>query len=538
MEAAVMADRNGYFRVRSSEEGTFLTLFPAQNNGEPLKIEEVLEYFSKHEIECELSRVKYAVESLKRETELCLSKKQIPAIREEMLVKISADNMKVTVRFYPPSNETSYIGKGEILRALSYQGIQYGILEDVVEAFIQNREYCKDYIFAEGIPLVEGKDAEIHYFFNLKPNSKPKLKEDGSVDFHDLENINRVKAGDVLATLEKEQTGTVGITVYGVKIPPQAVKSTYLKYGKGVKLSQDQLSLISEMDGHVLLDFDEKVVVSNTYLVEGNVDASTGNIRYDGSVKVKGHVCSGFTIIASGDVEIEGVVEGAKIIAQGQIVLQRGIQGMGKGILQSQGAIIAKFIESASVLTNSSITTESILHSQVSAKEGIYVNGRKGMIVGGHVRSAVLIETQVAGSGMGGNTILEVGVDPIMKSRMETLEAEQRQLGTNLDKARKLIDVYKVKKKRGQLTIDKVVEFQKILQDYSDMEKRLAQIEPELDQMYECMDGVKEARIKVWKDVHPGVKLVIDDEVFYVMSPEHHCQFYLGRDRLVKRSSL
>lgn len=531
-----MGDRNGYFRVRSEENGTFLTLFPAQEKGEPLKIDEVMAYLKDHEIKFELSRLKYAVSSLKKETELRLSNSKIPALREEMDVKVSADNMKVTVRFYPPSNDSAYIGKTEMLRALDYQGIKYGIVEETVNEFIKNRQYCKDYIFALGKPLIEGKDAEIHYSFNPTPNTKPKLKADGSVDFHDLNTINGVKAGDVLATLEKEQSGTAGVTVYGVQIAPKMVKSTYLKYGKGVALSEDEMSLIAEMDGHVMLGADEKVVVSNTYLVEGNVDVATGNIRYDGDVRVKGNVCSGFTIIASGNVEVDGVVEGAKIIAQGQIILKRGIQGMGKGILQSKGAVIAKFIESASVLTNSSITTESILHSQVSAKEGIYVSGKKGQIVGGHVRSAVLIETQVAGSAMGGSTILEVGVDPIMQSRMETLEAELRQLETNQEKARKLIDVYKIKQKRGQLAVDKVVEFQKILKDYSEAEKRLEQINGELDRMYECMDGVKDARVKVWKDAHPGVKLIIDDEIFYVMSTEHRCQFYLGEDRLVKRS--
>ncbi len=531
-----MADRNGYFGVRSGEEGTFLELFPAQDNGEPLKIDEVLEYLKNHEISAELSRVKYAVGHLEKETKICLFNKKIPTIREEMSVKVSADNMKVTVRFYPPSDNKAYIKKEEILRALSYQGIQYGIIEDAIDTFIQKREYCKNYLFAEGVPLVEGKDAEIHYCFNLKPNARPRLNQDGSVDFYDLDAINHVKAGDVLATLEKEKCGTEGVSVYGVRLVPKMVKSAYLKYGKGVILSKDQLSVTAEMDGHVMLSSDEKIVVANTYVVEENVDASTGNIRYDGNVTVKGHVCSGFTIIASGDVEVEGVVEGAKIIAQGQIILKRGIQGMGKGILQAQGAIIAKFIESASVLTSSSITTESILHSQVSAKEGIYVSGKKGLIVGGHVRSAVLIETQIAGSPMGGNTILEVGVDPIMQSRMETLENEQRQLETSRDKARKMIDVFQVKKKRGQLTVDKVVEFQKILQEYSEIEKRLQKIQPELDQMYECMDGVKDARVKVWKDIHPGVKLVIDEEVLYVMNTEHYCQFYLGNDRLIKRS--
>lgn len=532
-----MADRNGYFRVRSNEQGTFLKLFPAQDNGEPLMIDEVLAYLTDHQIKFESSRVKYAVEYLNKDTELFLSKEKTAALREEMSVKVSKDNMKVMARFFPPSNDTSCIRKDEILRSLDYQGIKYGIQEAAIDAFLKNREYCKDLIFAEGTPLQEGKDAQIRYFFDPKPNSKPKLNEDGSVNFHDLDNINGVKAGDVLATLEKEQNGTAGTNVFGVQIPPKVVKSTYLKYGKGVSLSEDEMSLISELDGHVLLDIDEKVVVSNTYLVEGNVDVSTGNIRYDGSVKVKGNVCSGFTIIAAGDVDVAGIVEGAKIIAQGQIILERGIQGKGKGVLQSQGPIIAKFIESASVLTNSSITTESILHSQVSAKEKIFVSGKKGMIVGGNVRSAVLIETQIAGSAMGGSTVLEVGMDPIMQKRMETLETERRQLENNKDKARKVIDVFQIKKKRGQLTVDKVVEFQKLLKEYQEMEKRLGQIEPELEQMYECMNGVKDARIKVWKDAHPGVKIVIDEEIFFVTSRESHCQFYLGSDRMVKRTS-
>ena len=244
-----------------------------------------------------------------------------------------------------------------------------------------------------------------------------------------------------------------------------------------------------------------------------------------------------YTIIASGNVEVNGVVEGAKIIARGQIILKRGIQGAGKGILQAQGAIVAKFIESASVLTNSSITTESILHSNVSAKGEIHVTGRKGMIVGGHVRSAILIETQVAGSAMGGGTILEVGMDPIIQDRMKTLEKELRQLEIDRERAANMITMFQKKKAKGQLSLDKVAEFQKILKEYSEMGKRLDQINPELEQIYNSMDGIKDARVKVLRDAHPGVKLVIESEVYYIMALEHFCQFYLGNDQLIKRAS-
>lgn len=533
-----MGDRNGYFRLKTNAEGTFLRLYPAQNNGEPIKIDEVMEYLSRHKINnYDLSSVNHAIENLEAETEVRLLKEKILPFGEEMNVNISPDNMRAVVRFYPSANEPIYMEKEEIMRTLGYQGIKYGIREDIVDLFIKEREYCKNYIVAEGMPVIEGKNAEIHYSFNLQPNAKPKLNEDGSVDFHNLENINRVRKGDIVATLDKEVYGTAGINIYGTEVAPKKVAVLRLKHGKGISMSADELSLMSETDGHVLLAADGKVIVSNTYEIKGNVDVSTGDIKYDGNVVVRGNVCTGFTIIASGNVEVEGVVEGARIIAQGQIILKRGIQGMGKGILQSQGVIIAKFIESASVLTNSSITTESILHSQVSAKGEIRVSGKKGMIVGGHVRSAILIETQVAGSAMGGNTVLEVGTDPVMQDRMKALETEIKQLEADKEKASQMIEVFKVKKEKGQLSSDKIAEFQKVLKEYSEIGKRLEQINPELEQLYECMDGIRDARIKVWKDVHPGVKLVIEGEIYYVTTSEHYCQFYLGKDRLVKRTS-
>jgi len=538
MEAVIMGRRNGYFKLKTNAKGTFLKLFPAQNNGEPIKIDEVVQYLSKHKINnYDLSVIQSAIERLELETEVRLIKEKIQPFGEEMDINISPDNMKVVARFYPSTNDPVYMEKEEIIRTLGFQGIKYGIKEEAINKFIEEREYCKNYIVAEGKAVVEGKDAKINYHFNLQPNARPKLNKDGSVDFHNLDNINRVRKGDVVATLEKEEYGTSGINIYGTEVMPKKIEVVRLKYGKGVSLSKDELSLISETDGHVLLATDEKVVVSNTYEVKGDVDASTGDIKYDGNVLVRGNVCAGFTIIASGNVEVEGVVEGAKIIAQGQIILKRGIQGKGKGILQSQGVIIAKFIESASVLTNSSITTESILHSKVSAKGEIRVSGRKGMIVGGHVRSAVLIEMQVAGSGMGGNTVLEVGMDPVMQDRIKTLETELRQLEIDRDKSFKVIEVFRIKKEKGQLSPDKIAEFQKILKEYKDMGKRLDQINPELDKLYENMDGIKDARIRVLGDVHPGVKLVIEGEIYYVTNPECHCQFYLGQDRLVKRSS-
>ncbi len=48
---------------------------------------------------------------------------------------------------------------------------------------------------------VQGYSAKIRYYFDINTTARPKLNEDGSVDFHQLGNIKSVKEGDKLATL-------------------------------------------------------------------------------------------------------------------------------------------------------------------------------------------------------------------------------------------------------------------------------------------------------------------------------------------------
>ena len=52
----------------------------------------------------------------------------------------------------------------------------------------------------------------------------------------------------------------------------------------------------------------------------------------------------GFKVVASGDIVIEGVVEDATVISDGQIIVKHGIHGMNKGVLRAKGNIICKFI--------------------------------------------------------------------------------------------------------------------------------------------------------------------------------------------------
>ena len=109
-----------------------------------------------------------------------------------------------------------------------------------------------------------------------------------------------------------------------------------------------------------------------------DVDSSTGDIDYEGSVKINGNVCANFSVRAKGDIEVSGVVEGAYLEAGGDIIITRGMNGMIKGTLKAGGNIVAKFIENAKVHADGYISTESILHSDVYAASEVLVSGRRG----------------------------------------------------------------------------------------------------------------------------------------------------------------
>lgn len=160
-----------------------------------------------------------------------------------------------------------------------------------------------------------------------------------------------------------------------------------------------------------------KVFVSDVYEVE-NVDLSTGNIEFEGSVQVRGNVSSNFEIRAGGNVIISGVVEGACIEAGGNIIIARGMNGMAKGNLRAGGDIVAKFLENATVSAGGYVNTESILHSNVTAATEIQVTGKRGFITGGHVRAGQRIEVKTLGATLGAPTVVEVGVDPEKKQNI------------------------------------------------------------------------------------------------------------------------
>lgn len=257
-----------------------------------------------------------------------------------------------------------------------------------------------------------------------------------------------------------------------------------------------------------------------------NVNPATGNIECEGSVVVLGNVCENFSVKAKGTVEVKGVVEGAYIESGENIIIARGMKGMGKGKLKAQGNIIAKFIENSDAEAAGYISTDSILHSTVRAGTEITVSGKRGFITGGKVTATNLISVKTLGSDMGADTIVEVGVDPTVKTRIAQLQKLIQDDKKSIEQNEPTIASFLAKMKGGaNLSMDQKMYMQSLLTDQKAKKEEYEAAIQELESYEDLLDASNAARVEVTGDVFAGTKICISDVSMVVKTPMTYCQF-------------
>lgn len=519
-----MAQVNGYVQVEVRGGTAYLHIIPPKPGGRSMRTTDVDEYLRNAGYEG--YDVKELHENLAKGQEITfyLGRAGL-AFSESMNVKISLDKMKASVTFFPPSSDGPLLTLRDIMTTLSSKGVVFGVDQDAILAFMNDRCYQTEYVFAMGQAPRPGRDGKIEYLFNINPNLKPKHNEDGSVDYHNLNTISTVFAGDVIARLIPEDPGEAGKDITGKEIPTRPVKPAHFSYGKDITLSEDGLELISDVTGHASL-VSGKINVSAVYEVATDVDNSVGNIDFDGNVHIKGSVRSGFCIYARGDVEIEGVVEGALIQADGQIIVKQGIHGMQKAILDARGNVIASFIENAKVFSGGYVESGSILYSEVNAAEDVNVLDKKGFIVGGIIRAGGKVESITIGSEMGAQTKIEVGMVPEKKERYFQLKRSIDAMGKKINKLSPVIRTYHDFLETGKNLDEKNANYlRKLVAELEQTKTMLAEVRAEFNGLHQELINSKHSKVIVRKDIFARVEVVVSDLSIITKSKRTYCQF-------------
>ena len=309
------------------------------------------------------------------------------------------------------------------------------------------------------------------------------------------------------------EEGRQGQTVTGKMLPAKSGKDVEIDIGKNVRVSEDGKTAISEINGQVLI-VNKKINVEPIYTVAGDVNLHTGNILFLGTVIVKGNVDDGFSVKASGNVEVIGNVGKCEIDAEGDIIIHQGILGKNGGKVRSGGSVVAKFIEHANIkATGNIVASEGIINSHVDSNKKIICQGRRASIVGGRLRAAEEINAKNFGSVAGSETILEVGYDPQSKEQLVKLEEKNSELMKAIEEVELNIKTLQnIKKVQKKLPKEKAIYLEELLEKRSEYLTEIEEINSEIKKKKEHLTSIKKAgKISASDKVFPGVKIFIKD---------------------------
>lgn len=182
---------------------------------------------------------------------------------------------------------------------------------------------------------LNGLDSFVEVFIDYQVKAG-RVREDGSIDFREINRFPQARAGELLVRLYMPTEGVPGIDVYGEPVPPQPGRSLEIQAGEGVELregydqerSRKTQEFVAEKSGVVICRFDgeqrspdrlrelsvkNRIEVINVDFTTGNLGSEVEEIRCIADVVVKGDIKGLFSVIIDGNLEVYGSVEGRLI---------------------------------------------------------------------------------------------------------------------------------------------------------------------------------------------------------------------------------
>jgi len=210
---------------------------------------------------------------------------------------------------------------------LEARGVVYGIKDEIIRNLVKEPK-SGSFIVAAGDLPGDPVDERVEILFPRETESGPRLSSNEKVDFKNVRPVFSVEPGTVLAKKLPSTAGTPGRAVTGEEIKPAPPKAVRLKAGPGAEIMDSGNKVVAKISGRPVVEqYGNRwsFKVTPVLLIPGDVDLATGNIYFKGAVYVAGNVCEGMTVRATGNVEVRGMVTEAKIIAGGDVMINKNV---------------------------------------------------------------------------------------------------------------------------------------------------------------------------------------------------------------------
>lgn len=354
---------------------------------------------------------------------------------------LSSDKLCAWMLVFPPVGEGAEVTREMIQQALEAQGICFGVNTALLDRAVRDRDrYFNLFLVARGKPAFDGRNGNIVDYFPREIQRILEADEFGQVDYTSLNLICNVKEGQEICRLIRPTEGEPGRTVLDQEVPAKAGKAVPLPKGRNTEASEDGDSLLASIPGHVEFtghSFQVKPVLD----IDGDVDFSTGNIKFVGDVNIKGDVITGFAVKAMGNVYVGGVVEaGGAVEAGGDLTVVKGILGDGSTVIQSSRCIFAKYIENATIYARENLQTDCIVNGRIYCDGEVILRSGRGSIIGGRVWAAKRVSANAIGAKSEVKTSIALGGLPCATFEREMVQEELRELRRDVERLENRLD--------------------------------------------------------------------------------------------------
>jgi uncharacterized protein len=354
-------------------------------------------------------------------------------------VSVGPDDMAATL-----SITSAHGGKvasvPDVMAALNRAGVTCGIDADAIERVCQQGS-CTDCEVARAVLPQRGGPAVLQTMIEQTVDRQPQLDAQGLIDYREHSAIAVVHPGDALMRRIPPAPGINGQTVKGKNLPAIAGQDAVFAASlNGVHISSDDPNLLLATVSGQPVRVKGGVMVEPVLLLK-EVNMATGNIHFDGTVHVLGEVIQGMKIQASGDIVVDGLVDGGHLQAGGSIFIAGGVIAHAK--LHAASSVHARFAESSQITAGTVIAIDNmvidcIMHSLNHIIIGANASAR-ARLVGGVATAAMLLQVPWLGSAKSGTTRIVLGDNTDLDAKYVALQRRIVEEKTNEANLNKLI---------------------------------------------------------------------------------------------------
>jgi len=445
-------------------------------------------------------------------------------------VSISKDKMQAFLTILPPEGSGKHLTLEEIEQIIEEEGVIKGVISEAVKEAVAKaakEKEVKDMLIAEGKPPLHAKGKRFVLKVKLASGKNVMIRANGKADYRYQDNITLVKRGELLAEITASENEPIdGISVTGKTVPAKKMADAIIPVGRNVhqKVQADgSIKIFARTDG--MLEYKKNdLEVKEVLIIKGDVGLKTGNIKFQGSVFIRGSVLSGFSIYAGGDISVGNVIEESLLSADGSIKVNKGIKGSGKAILRAKKDVECLFVENAVILAVGEVKIKkACLRSNIKCNNKLVLGLDKGTIMGGSVKAKKGLMLFNLGAVSEVKTFVAFGQDYLIGDQIELAEKELEKLKKNILDYDKEMRIFTKENTYDSEKLFKIREEK--LQTLRTMEK----ISLRLFTLREKFEEHFPAEITVKGTVYPGViiethgrKILIENEksaVKFVFNP-------------------